>query len=96
MDKFTFEGVENSWTKLCYYYKTLEAPKSVDELLEELTSMVEGANVADAEIKGEIDGIVSALYESLENWSVASVERNLINSAMASIYRLIQIDKAQQ
>ena len=23
MDKFTFEGVENSWTKLCYYYLTL-------------------------------------------------------------------------
>jgi hypothetical protein len=20
MDKFTFEGVENSWLKLCYYY----------------------------------------------------------------------------
>ena len=20
MDKFTFEGVENSWIKLCYYY----------------------------------------------------------------------------
>ena len=23
MDKFTFEGIENSWTKLCYYYLTL-------------------------------------------------------------------------
>lgn len=23
MDKFTFEGVENSWTKLCYYYEEL-------------------------------------------------------------------------
>lgn len=23
MDKFTFEGVENSWTKLCYYYDYL-------------------------------------------------------------------------
>lgn len=23
MDKFTFEGVENSWTKLCYYYNYL-------------------------------------------------------------------------
>lgn len=23
MDKFTFEGVENSWTKLCYYYEYL-------------------------------------------------------------------------
>ena len=22
MDKYTFEGVTNSWTKLCYYYKT--------------------------------------------------------------------------
>ena len=22
MDKYTFEGVEHSWTKLCYYYKT--------------------------------------------------------------------------
>lgn len=25
MDKFTFEGVEHSWTKLCYYYITLKA-----------------------------------------------------------------------
>ena len=25
MDKFTFEGVENSWTKLCYYYDHLGA-----------------------------------------------------------------------
>ena len=23
MDKFTFEGVEHSWTKLCYYYNYL-------------------------------------------------------------------------
>ena len=23
MDKYTFSGVNNSWTKLCYYYKTL-------------------------------------------------------------------------
>ncbi len=23
MDKYTFEGVKNSWTKLCYYYKTI-------------------------------------------------------------------------
>ena len=23
MDKFTFRGVENSWTKLCYYYEYL-------------------------------------------------------------------------
>ena len=26
MDKFTFNGVENSWLKLCYYYKPLTAP----------------------------------------------------------------------
>ncbi|MBR7116418.1 MAG: redoxin domain-containing protein [Clostridia bacterium] len=25
MDKYTFEGVENSWVKLCYYYESLEA-----------------------------------------------------------------------
>jgi hypothetical protein len=23
MDKYTFEGVKNSWTKLCYYYKSI-------------------------------------------------------------------------
>ena len=23
MDKYSFSGVENSWTKLCYYYKTI-------------------------------------------------------------------------
>lgn len=25
MDKFTFQGVENSWIKVCYYYNTLNA-----------------------------------------------------------------------
>ena len=25
MDKFTFEGVENSWTKVCYYYNNINA-----------------------------------------------------------------------
>lgn len=29
MDKYTFEGVRNSWTKLCYYYKAL-APDSAE------------------------------------------------------------------
>ena len=23
MDKYTFEGVDHSWTKLCYYYKSI-------------------------------------------------------------------------
>ena len=96
MDKFTFDGVEHSWTKLCYYYKTLEAPKSVDEKLAELTAMLDSANVVDVEIRGEIDGIVASLYESLEHWTVVSVERKLVDNAMASIYRLIEIDKANQ
>ena len=96
MDKFTFEGVEHSWTKLCYYYKTLEAPKSVDEKLAELEALLDSANVVDVEIQGEIDGIVASLYESLDHWTVVSVERQLIDSAMASIYRLIEIDMANQ
>jgi hypothetical protein len=25
MDKFTFEGVDHSWTKLCFYYKHVGA-----------------------------------------------------------------------
>ena len=25
MDKYSFRGVKNSWTKLCYYYKNLAA-----------------------------------------------------------------------
>lgn len=25
MDKYSFKGVRNSWTKLCYYYKTLDS-----------------------------------------------------------------------
>ena len=25
MDKYSFKGVENSWTKLCYYYKHIGA-----------------------------------------------------------------------
>lgn len=28
MDKFTFNGVEHSWTKLCYYYEYLGAPET--------------------------------------------------------------------
>ena len=27
MDKYTFAGVENSWTKLCYYYDELGPEK---------------------------------------------------------------------
>ena len=27
MDKFTFEGVEHSWIKVCYYYNTINAQK---------------------------------------------------------------------
>ena len=23
LDKYTFENVDNSWTKICYYYQTL-------------------------------------------------------------------------
>ena len=30
MDKFTFEGVENSWLKLCYYYDHLAAEASTE------------------------------------------------------------------
>ena len=29
MDKFTFEGVDHSWTKLCYYYEYI-GPNSAD------------------------------------------------------------------
>lgn len=96
MDKYTFEGVAHSWTKLCYYYKSLEAPKSVDEKLADLEALLEGASIASAEIQGEIDTLVQNLYTSLEHWTIISVKRSLVDSVTAEVYRLIEVDKAQQ
>ena len=96
MDKFTFEGVENSWTKLCYYYKRLEAPKSVDELLAELEAMVAGADIKDSVIESEINAIVASTNDALKNWTIVSAKRSIINNAMASIFELIEIDKSLQ
>ena len=96
MDKFTFEDVDHSWTKLCYYYKTLSAPKSVEEKLEELEAMVNGAEFTSAELAGEANLIVQELYAALEHWTIVSVERSLVDNALASVYRLIEVDKAQQ
>ena len=96
MDKYTFPGVDHSWTKLCYYYKALEAPKSVDEKLAELDAMVQGADIVNAEIQEEINAIVESLNASLEKWSVDSVKRSLIDNAMARIYDLIEADKTQK
>ena len=96
MDKFTFEGVDHSWTKLCYYYKSLEAPLSVEEKLEQLNEMLENSNVASETIQGEINIIVEELNAMLENSSVDFVKRSWIDSAMVEIYRLIEADKEQQ
>ena len=95
MDKFTFEGVDHSWTKLCYYYKNLSQPASVEEKLAELDAMVSGATVKDEEIKAQIDKIYENAKASLEGYTVVSVERAVIDSAMTQIYKLIQIDEAQ-
>ena len=91
MDKFTFEGVENSWTKLCYYYKTLEAPKSVSEMREELTQIVESADVKNAEIDAEISNIITALDAAIANSTIVSVQRGLIEDAFYKIVELIKL-----
>jgi len=96
MDKFTFEGVEHSWTKLCYYYKTLEAPKSVEDMISELEAMVADAEIADSVIESEINAIMTSTYDALKNWSIVSVKRSIIESAMASVYELIELDKTLQ
>ena len=96
MDKFTFEGVEHSWTKLCYYYKTLEAPKSVDDMVSELEAIVANAKIVDSVIESEIKAIMTSTYEALKNWSIVSVKRSIIESAMASVCELIELDKSLQ
>ncbi|MBO5261911.1 MAG: redoxin domain-containing protein [Clostridia bacterium] len=96
MDKFTFEGVKDSWTKLCYYYRPLTAPKSVDEKLADLNALLDSADVASEDIAGEIDALVQELYEALDHWTIVAVERSLVDIVTAEVYRLIEVDKAQQ
>lgn len=96
MDKFTFEGVEHSWTKLCYYYKKLEAPKSVEEMFNELEAMVANAEITDGVIESEIYSILTSTNEALKNWSIDIVKRNIINGAMSSIFEYIELDKSLQ
>ena len=95
MDKFTFEGVEHSWTKLCYYYKSLGEPATVESLLAELDAMVKGANVANSVLKAEIDELYNGAKELVEAYSIVSVKRAVIENAMTEIYKRIQIDIAE-
>lgn len=92
MDKFSFSGIDHSWTKLCYYYKSLEAPASSEEKLAQLESMIDNATISSSDIKAEIDEIVEELMAALENWTVETVRRNLIDDAMSEIYELIEAD----
>ena len=96
MDKFTFADVDHSWTKLCYYYNTLEAPASISDMLSELNEMVSGAEIESDEIAAQVQAIYSSALAEVEKWSIDSVKRDIINSAMASIYALIETDKAQK
>ena len=93
MDKFTFAGVDHSWTKLCYYYKTLEGEKSSAEKLAELEEMIAGANVDNADIQAEIAQIYDELIAALEQWKTESVRKSLIDSASRRIYALIEADE---
>ena len=95
MDKFSFPNVENSWTKLCYYYKSLDVIPSVEEKVAELDAMVNGADVKSEEIKAEIELIVKNTKDALENSTIETVQRNMLDNAMTQIYALIQADKAQ-
>ena len=95
MDKFTFANVDHSWTKLCYYYRTMEAPMSVDEMIAELDEMVADAEISSDVIKGEIDAIVRDAKMAIEHWSVDSVKRQILEGAMARVYTLIEADKAE-
>ena len=95
MDKFTFSGVDHSWTKLSYYYETLGPIPTVDEKKAELESMLE-TEITSSEIQGEIEEIVSSLEKSLEHWTNKYVELSLIDAAMEDIYVLIEADKSNQ
>ncbi len=95
MDKFTFEGVDHSWTKLCYYYKNLSQPLTVEEKLAELDAMVAGADVKDEVIATQITELCNSAKELVDFYTEISVERAIIDSAMQQIYKLIQADEAQ-
>ena len=93
MDKFTFAGVDNSWTKLCYYYNSLGASKSSADKLAELETMIENAEIDNEDIQAEINSIYEELMAALENWTTESVRKNLIDSASRRIYALIEADE---
>ena len=92
MDKFSFAGIDHSWTKLCYYYKSLEAPDSVDEKLAKLEAMIENAYSSAEDVPAEITAICDELEALLENWTIEQVKKNLIDEAMKAIYEIIEID----
>lgn len=93
MDKFTFAGVDHSWTKLCYYYKALEGEKTSAEKLSDLEAMIENANIDNEDIKAEINSIYEELIANLESWTTETVRKNLIDSASRRIYALIESDE---
>lgn len=96
MDKFSFANVDHSWTKLCYYYKTLEAPLSLEEKIAELDAMVNSAEIQSAEIQAEIDALALSAKTEIEKWSIISKQRSIIDEAMTQIYALIKADASQQ
>lgn len=93
MDKFTFENVDHSWTKLCYYYKSLTSSKTSAQMLADLESMIENADVDNEDIKAEINSVYEELVAALDNWTTEVVRKNLIESASSRIYALIESDE---
>lgn len=96
MDKYTFQGVDHSWTKLSYYYKTYGPIASTEEKRAELGAILDNAEITSAEIQTEINKIVSTLDSELEYWTNKYVEIRLIDQAMEKIIVLLEADKANQ
>ena len=69
---------------------------AVEEKLAELDAMVNGAEIADNEIKAEIDAIAAKAKADIEGWSVDTVKRRILDDAMAQIYALIVADANQK
>ncbi|MBO5287213.1 MAG: redoxin domain-containing protein [Clostridia bacterium] len=81
MEKFTFENVADSWTKLAYYYERIGA--SVDERVAELENRINQST--DTTFKAEASQKVEALKALLADEKLEETRHNLVDEAIEAI-----------
>ena len=81
MEKFTFENVADSWTKLAYYYERIGA--SVDERVAELENRINQST--DTTFKAEASQRVEALKALLADEKLEETRHNLVDEAIEAI-----------